>query len=141
MREKRALCYSVRASYLSFKDRAHVLGFASSTNERAQETLDVMLSEMARLRDGIEQEEVDRMKAGLKSSLIMQQESTSSRAGALASDWFYLGRVRTFEELQQAIDSLSPQSILAYLEEHPLEDFVVVTLGPEKLIAPNRLIA
>ena len=38
------------------------------------------------------------MRAGLKSSLIMQQESSSSRAVSLASDWYFLGRVRTTEE-------------------------------------------
>ena len=48
---------------------------------------------------------MERVQAGLKSSLIMQEESTSARAGALASDWYYLGRVRSFEEIKAAIDS------------------------------------
>ena len=41
------------------------------------------------------------MRAGLKSSLIMQQESSMSRAGSLASDWFYLGRVRSLDEIAE----------------------------------------
>ena len=77
VREKRGLCYSVWASYQTFKDRASVLCYAGTTNERAQETLDVMLGELRRLQDGIEAEEVERVQAGLKSSLIMQQESTN----------------------------------------------------------------
>jgi predicted Zn-dependent peptidase len=105
VREKRGLCYSVWASYQTFKDRASILCYAGTTNERAQETLDVTLGELRRLADGIEQEELDRVKAGLKSSLIMQEESTSARAGTLASDWYYLGRVRSFDEIQAAIES------------------------------------
>src|SRR5262249_18457592 len=87
VREKRGLCYSVGASYGTFKDRASIFCYAGTTNERAQETLDVTLQELQRLQKGIEEEEIARVQAGLKSSLIMQQESTSSRARAMASDW------------------------------------------------------
>ena len=94
VREKRGLCYAVSASYSGFKDRASVVCYAGSTNDRAQETLTVTLGELERLEEGIEAEEAERVQAGLKSSLIMQEESTSARAGTLASDWYYLGRVR-----------------------------------------------
>jgi predicted Zn-dependent peptidase len=87
VREKRGLCYAVWASYETYKDRATVLAYAGTTNERAQETLDVTLGELHRLADGIEAEEVERVQAGLKSSLIMQEESTSARARSIASDW------------------------------------------------------
>jgi predicted Zn-dependent peptidase len=133
VREKRGLCYAVWASYQTFKDRASVLCYAGSTNERAQETLDVTLGELKRLQEGIEPEEVERVQAGLKSSLIMQEESTSARAGSLASDWYYLGRVRSFEEIQSAINGLTPKSIVQHLRRYPPQDFTIVTLGPKPL--------
>lgn len=133
VREKRGLCYSVWASYQTFKDRASILCYAGTTNERAQETLDVTMQELKRLADGIEGEEVERVQAGLKSSLIMQEESTSARAGTLASDWYYLGRVRSFDEIQAAIDALSPESIVQHLRRCPPRDFTIVTLGPKAL--------
>jgi len=133
VREKRGLCYSVWASYQTFKDRASVVCYAGTTNERAQETLDVTLKELTRLSDGIEEEEVERVRAGLKSSLIMQEESTSSRAGTLASDWYYLGRVRSFDEIQGAINSLTPEKLVSHLKRCPPRDFTVVTLGPKDL--------
>jgi predicted Zn-dependent peptidase len=67
VREKRGLCYAVWASYQTFKDRACVLCYAGTTNERAQETLDVTVAEIARLQDGISREEVERVQAGLRS--------------------------------------------------------------------------
>lgn len=133
VREKRALCYSVWARYEAFKDRASVLCYAGTTNNRAQETFDVTMQELKRLQDGIEAEEVTRIQASIKSSLIMQQESTYARAGALASDWYFLGRVRSFDEIQKAIDTLTPESIVAHLEQHPPSDFTIVTLGPDAL--------
>lgn len=133
VREKRGLCYAVWASYQTFKDRASVICYAGTTNERAQETLDVTLHELRRLQDGIELEEVTRVQAGLKSSLIMQEESTSARAGTLASDWYYLGRVRSFDEIKAAIDGLSPEGIVDHVRRHPPTDLTVVTLGPRPL--------
>jgi predicted Zn-dependent peptidase len=133
VREKRGLCYAVGASYSTFKDRGDVICYAGTTNERAQQTLDVTLAELKRLQDGIEPEEVERVQAGLKSSQIMQQESTSSRAGSLAADWYYLGRVRTFDEIQAAINGLTPGGIVEHLRRYPAKDFTVVTLGPNRL--------
>jgi predicted Zn-dependent peptidase len=135
IREKRGLCYAVFASYQTLQDRASVICYAGTTNERAQETLDLLLHELRRLPDGVEPEEVERIRAGLKSSLIMQQESTSARALSLASDWYYLGRVRSFDEIQQAINGLTPQGITAHLGRCPPRDFAIVTLGPTPLSA------
>jgi len=133
VREKRGLCYSVSASYSGFKDRASVICYAGTTNERAQETLDVTLGELKRLQDGIEDEEVARVQAGLKSSQIMAEESTSSRAGTLASDWYYLGRVRSFDEIKSAIERLTPAGITEHVRRFPPKGFTIVTLGPKAL--------
>jgi predicted Zn-dependent peptidase len=133
VREERGLCYAVWATYQTFKDRASIIAYAGTTAERAQETLDVTLRELKRLREGVEEDEIERVRAGLKSSLIMQEESTSSRAGSLASDWYYLGRVRSTEEIQKAIDGLTPRAILEYVERYPAKDFTIVTLGPKAL--------
>src|SRR5207245_5102652 len=129
VREKRGLCYSIWASYQTFKDRASVLCYAGTTNERAQETLDVTLAELRRLQDGIEPEEVERIQAGLKSSLIMQEESTSARAGTLASDWYYLGRVRSFDEIEAAINELAPAGIVHHLHLCTACYFKIVAIG------------
>ena len=136
VREKRGLCYSVGASYQSFKDVAGVICYAGSLTERAQETLDVTIGELKRLADGVTEEEVQRVRAGLKSSVIMREESTSSRAAVLGSDFYYLGRVRPIEEVQAAIDSLTPATILDYVRKHPPRDFTIVTLGKSPLRMP-----
>jgi predicted Zn-dependent peptidase len=137
VREKRGLCYSVYAFHETFKDRGTMLAYAGTRTDRAQQTLDVMVGELRRLKDGISGDEVDRVKAGLKSSLIMQEESTSARAGAIATDWYYLNRVRSFDEIQAAIDSLTPEGILDHLGRCPVENMVLVTLGPDPLKMPE----
>jgi predicted Zn-dependent peptidase len=136
VREKRGLCYSVYATHDTVKDRGTILAYAGTRNEKAQQTLDVTVGELRRLKDGIADEELDRVKAGLKTSLVMQQESTGARASSMASDWFYLKRVRTVDEVQAAVDGLTPGKVLAYLDRYPVAGLTVVTLGPNPLAIP-----
>jgi predicted Zn-dependent peptidase len=137
VREKRGLCYAVSASYQTFKDRASVICYADPPADKAQVTLDVMLAELKRLGDDIDADEVERVRVGLKTSLIMQAESTSARAGSLASDWYYLGRVRSPEEIRAAIESLTPENILEHVHRFPPERFTIVTLGPKPVRLPH----
>lgn len=133
VRERRGLCYSVYASYHTLRDRGAVFCYAGSTAERAQETLDVTAGELCRLAQGVHPDELQRLKARIKSSLIMQQESSSARSFALARDWYHLGRARTLEDVGKLIDALTCESINRYLAENPPRDFTVVTLGPSPL--------
>jgi predicted Zn-dependent peptidase len=133
VREKYGLCYSVYATYDSFKDRASIIAYAGAKPELAQETLDRTLHELRALKDGIEEDELDRVKIGLKASLIMSQESTSARTSSLISDWYFLGRVRPLEEVQAKINALSTKSILDYAARYPVKDVTLVTLGPAPL--------
>jgi predicted Zn-dependent peptidase len=109
------------------------LCYAGTSAERAQETLDVTLSELVRVADGVLPEELGRLKARIKSGLIMQQESSISRSGAIARDWFHLGRVRPLDEISSLMDALSCESINSYLAANPPRDFAVVTLGSQPL--------
>ena len=135
VRERRGLCYSVHAYLHTLWHRGAVFCYAGTGAERAQETLDVVLGELRRLAEGITEAELDRLKARIKSALIMQQESSSARSSSLAYDWYHLGRARAMEEVGQLVDGLSSRSINAYLAEHPPGDFTVVTLGSRALEA------
>lgn len=139
VREKRGLCYTVSASLQTQLDRARVLCYAGTSSERAQETLDVTFAELLRLREGVLAEELTRLKARIKSGLIMQQESTSARSGAIAREWYHLGRVRTLEEVGRMVDELTSTMINEYLEQHPPQDFTFATLGPTPLELPREV--
>ena len=96
----------------------------------------MMLGELARLAKGVEPHELKRLKARIKSALIMQQESSSARSSSIARDWYYLGCVRTLDEVSRRVDELTCESINQYLAEHPPSDFTMVTLGPHALEVP-----
>ncbi len=139
VREKRGLCYSVYSTYDGQRDRAAMICHAGSTPERAQETLDVMLGEIARLaHDGIEPDELETMRAGLKSALVMAQESSISRSAALAGDWYCLGRVRPLEEIAAGFNALTTDSVSEHAAKLARLDPTILTLGPAPLKQPPQ---
>jgi predicted Zn-dependent peptidase len=133
VRQKRALCYSVGASYRAGRDRGLVNLYAGTTPQRAQETLDVCTDEIRRLREGVEADEFDRAVNGLKSQLVMKGESTAARAASLAGDYYRLGRPRTLDEVTAAIDAISLDELNAYIAERDFGPLTAVAIGPTKL--------
>jgi len=135
VREKRGLCYAVGARYRSTKDYAGISCYAGTTPDKAQETLDVIIEQFNQLKNGIAEDEMQRAQVGLKTSLIMQCESTASRAAGIAGDHYLLGRVRGIEEIRDKIANLKPADVEKTLQKHPFEKYTVVTIGPKEIIS------
>ncbi|MBN2588243.1 MAG: insulinase family protein [Sedimentisphaerales bacterium] len=133
VREKRGLCYAVGARYHSLKEAAGILCYAGTTPDKAQQTHDVIIEEFRNLSKGISEDEIERAKAGLKSSLIMQSESSSSRAGSIASDFYMLGNVRSLDEIKDSIERTSVNSVIDFLSDNPFKEFTVFTIGPTEI--------
>jgi predicted Zn-dependent peptidase len=133
VREKRGLCYAIGANYHALKEAAGIMCYAGTTPEKSQETLEVIIGEFGRLSEGITEEEIQRAKIGLKSSLILQSESSSSRAGSIGHDYYMLGRVRGLDEIKSKIEETSVNSILTFLRKNKFKNFTVVTIGPKEV--------
>jgi predicted Zn-dependent peptidase len=133
VRERRGLCYSVSASLNSVLNEGRVFAYVGTTTERAQETLDVTLAEIEKLSCGIGQGELERCQANAKSTLVMQQESTSARASAIARDWFYLGRVQSLAEIYQQVQAVTVEQVQDYIRRFPARDLTVITIGAQPL--------
>ena len=93
----------------------------------------VSIQELKKLGAGIGEDELERCKARAKSSLVMAQESTSSRASSISRDWFLLGRVTTLQEIRDRVEALTVPMILDYVHRKPAGDFTVLTIGPKAL--------
>lgn len=133
VREKRALVYAILARYHSLKDYAGIFVYAGTTPQRAQETLTVTIDVLQSLQKGIEQDELSRAQTQLKSALIMQGESTSARADALAGDFYHLGTLRSLDEISSAIDAVTIDDVMEYLQAYPVKNVTMITIGPEEL--------
>jgi predicted Zn-dependent peptidase len=133
VREKRGLVYHISASYTCLKEHAGMFVYAGSRPDLAQQTFDVTLAELDRLGKDVTLEELDRAKTQLRSMLVMQGDSTTSRAGTLASDWYHLGRLRTLAEVSRCVQAVTREDILSSLQRFPAKDLSILTIGPSPL--------
>jgi predicted Zn-dependent peptidase len=132
VREKRGLVYAIAAQYHSLKEHAGIFVYAGTTPEHVQETLEVTVEVLRGLSDGIDEEELARARVQLRSALVMQGESTSARADALAGDYYHLGRLRHLEEISAAIEGVRRDQVAQYARMFPAERFTALTIGPKQ---------
>lgn len=133
VREKRGLCYAIGAKYHGLKQAAGIACYAGTVPQTAQQTLDVIIEQFEKLKEGITDEEIARAKIGLESALIMSSESSAARAAGINDDYYLLGRVRTLDEIKQKIEQTTKKSVTRFLVVHQFEDYTVFTIGPEKI--------
>lgn len=141
VREKRGLCYSVNASYAADAQFGRTVAYVGTTPDKAQQSLDVLLAELRRIRTPagrVTPEEFQRAVIGMKSRLVMSGESSGARAGALARDWWKLGRTRSLEELARTVDAVTLDQVNAHLAKRSdLGEITIVTIGPAPLTVPS----
>lgn len=130
VREKRGLVYSVGASVGGVRGFSFLQAQASARPEKAAETLQVMRDEIEKMALGVTPSELQRAQLGLRTSLIMSQESARARCSALARDSFVLGRVRSLAEVEGAIAGITLPQINDYLARHPYQQPWQASLGP-----------
>lgn len=138
VREKRGLCYAVGARYQAIKSAAGIGCYAGTVPEKAQETLDLIIEQFSELGNGVTEDELERAKVGLKSSLVMSSESSSARSSNLGSDFYMLGRVRTLDEIKNKIDTVSVEEVSEFLKNNPYKNFTICTIGPNEIQPPKQ---
>lgn len=137
VREKRGLVYSVFATCFSMAGQGSVMCYAGTTTNRAEETLQVLLETVHSLNGGITEDELQRLKNRIKSSLVFEQESSAARSSQIASDWFYLGRVPDRAEVCARVDGLSCESLQQHFNRFLPKNFSLVTVGSQSIDLPE----
>lgn len=129
LRERRGLCYSVGATYYSLPAHSAVFCSVGTSSEKAQEAQECLLNEIRKLSEGVTEEELNRVKVRARTALIMEQESCSSRAVSMTSDWLNLKRLPSLEERCARIESLTLNSVNQYLAQNVPTEFQITTVG------------
>lgn len=107
LREKNALCYQVGCYLSQYRDTGAVQIAASCAPDRAQELVRRTVAECAKVRrDGVTADELERAKLQLRTSLLLNQESTSSRMFALAHQAIHMDRLRSLDEQVRELDQV-----------------------------------
>ncbi|WP_407571229.1 M16 family metallopeptidase [Deinococcus altitudinis] len=129
VREERGLAYSAQIGGQVLAGQGFISGYAGSTPARAAETLEVMLAEFARLKQGVTLEEFGRARDALVASSVFGAESLRGRVVALTRDLSLFGRVRQPAELRARIEAMTLAGVNAFLERWDPGEPNLVTLG------------
>ncbi|MEO1747164.1 MAG: pitrilysin family protein, partial [Pseudomonadota bacterium] len=116
VREKHGLCYSIYAFHWSFSDSG-VFGIHAATERDDVPALtDLIIGELQKVPDSLEQKELNRARAQFRASLMMSSESAPARAGQIARQVLLFGRPIDNEEFLERLDALTIERLedLAY---------------------------
>jgi predicted Zn-dependent peptidase len=82
-------------------------------------------------QEGITDDELARAKVQLKSENVMRSEGSGARMGAISRSWWFERKVRTIQEVKQAIDAVTQEQVLQVLRRYsPLNPLTVAAIGP-----------
>jgi len=107
VRENRGLCYSISSFHWGLSDTG-LFGIHAATGDEGLEPLvPVILDELRKVGEHIDEREVDRARAQYRAGLIMAGESPSSRAHHIARQLLLFGRVIPNSELMERLSLIS----------------------------------
>ncbi len=133
VREKRGLVYWVGAWNESPRNAGMLFLGASTSADRCDETYEVLLREVERLGEDLEQDELDRAVTGILANQETRGDSTRARCSELAGDLFFFGRPIPIEEKIAEIKAVTIDDIRQFLANYPRDQRCVFTMGPRPL--------
>ncbi len=117
VREKRGLCYSVFAFGTTYEDTGQLGVYAATSPDHTPDLLDVTATVMMSMVDEITEKEIDRAKAQLKTSIVMNLESASSRADQIARQFLAFGEVPEMSTLIKKIEAVTSEQVRKLAKE------------------------
>lgn len=112
IREKRGLAYSIYSFLSPYADTGILGVYLGTTREQLKEALGVVLEQMADLRERpVSGEMLRAAREQVKGGLVLGLESSDRRMGRQAKNELYFGRDVSVEEIIQAVEQETPDSL------------------------------
>ena len=137
VRERHGLCYSVYAFHWGFSDTGIFGIHAATGGDDLPALVPVIVEELRKAADKIDQQEIDRARAQIRAQLLMAQESPSARAGQIARQMMLYGRPIPNHELMERLSGITTDR-LTDLSGRLFFDTVptLSAIGPVEQLAP-----
>lgn len=136
VREKRGLCYSVYAFHWGFSDTGLFGVHAATGRDDIEELVPVILSQLDKVGDYVNQEELDRARAQYRAGLLMSAESPASRASQIARQLLLFGRPIPMEELVDRLSKLTIERLADLAGRLFSTKPTLTAIGPIGKLAP-----
>ena len=141
VREIRGLCYSVYAFHWGFSDTGIFGIHAATGGENLPELVPVIIDELRKCSERVDQQEIDRARAQIRAQLLMGQESPAARAGQIARHMMLYGRIIPNNEMMERLAGITTERLTdlagrLFFDTKP----TLSAIGPLEHLAPMEKI-
>ncbi len=112
-----------------------------SDPERADEALKIALAELNKVRYDLKDDEVERAKNKIASSLVLQGEVPLGRMRSIGGQWMYNKEYRSLDEDMKTLMAITPASLRQLMKDFPFDQMTIVSLGPGDTKAAEEAVA
>ena len=130
IREKRGLVYSIHSDSDSYSDTGTFQVVAGTGKNEIKELLPVLCDELNKSTKNLTEDEINRAKAQMKSSIVMSMESSSSNAGTSAYQLLRYNKLIEVEERIKKINNVTKESIEKVVYKILKSKPTIASIGP-----------
>ncbi len=112
IREKKGLAYAISSSVDHFLDAGALTVYAGVDPRRLPATVTAILAELARIKDGIPEQELRKTKEYCKGRMLLRMEDTRSVSSWIGGQEFLLGNIMTIEQAISRIEAITAGDIM-----------------------------
>src|SRR4051794_4557993 len=98
--------------------------------DRTDQCMDIALKELEKVKTDLNDDEVQRAKNKIASSLILSGEVPIGRMRSLGGQWMYNKEYRSLEKDMATLNAVTPASLRDLMKKYPFDPMTIVTLGP-----------
>lgn len=134
VREKYGYCYSIQTFNQSYSDSGIWGVYVGTDKDYVEHVHELVVAELDKIRtEIIPEKEFAEAKSQLKGKLLLSQENTSNRMMRLAKSELYFERFVTLDELEENIDNVTAEDVLAFSKDFfDQKYFMEAVLTPEE---------
>ncbi len=112
IRERRGLCYSIRASVNGYEDISNFAISAGLNKDKIEEAIQAIREEIDKIKnEGISAEELAQAKENIRGRLILRLENPSAYLAFLSDQELFGQKPKTLEELLQEVDKITLKQV------------------------------
>jgi len=105
---------------------------------RTEEALSIAMKELEKVKTDLNDDEVERAKNKIASSIVLSGEVPSGRMRSIGSQWIYNEEYRSLEQDMETLMSVTPASLKKLMREFTFDPMTIVTLGPGEKVPGEK---
>lgn len=107
--------------------------------ERSEQALKIALDELNKVKVDLKEDEVERAKNKIASSLVLQGEVPLGRMRSIGGQWIYNKQYRSLELDMAAVRAVTRDSLQDLMRDFPFDPMTIVSLGPGAPASDERV--